>query len=98
MPKDFIPMKRGTMLLGFFNAIDTPGGHIFICVGLIMIYALCKNTLTHDIVVFALGVLSRSMGTKKGADEYAPLPGTLSKTTDTTTTTQASTDVPNDTQ
>jgi hypothetical protein len=43
------------------DALDTPGGHILICVILIVLGCTLKAPEAHDLVVFALGVLSRSM-------------------------------------
>ena len=47
------------------DAIDSPGGHICVCVSLLFAYGWKNEAqgLSHDIVLFALGVLSRSMGT-----------------------------------
>lgn len=48
----------------FFRTFDTPGGHIAICLTLLIIYGHFQGVgLGHDIAIFALSVLSRSMGT-----------------------------------
>lgn len=49
-----------------FQALDTPGGHMCICLGLLLYYGNrgANAPLAHDIAIFALGVLSRSMGSR----------------------------------
>jgi len=47
-----------------FDALDTPGGHIVICIALLGVAALFVKLNVppeHPVVVFALGVLARSM-------------------------------------
>ncbi len=62
MPK-LVNHRRGR-LKDFINLMDTPGAHILICLGLLVAYGHYEGAgLGHDIAIFALGVLSRSMGT-----------------------------------
>jgi hypothetical protein len=42
--------------------LDTTGGHIAICLSLLILFSYHTNSMSHDITIFALGVLSRSMG------------------------------------
>jgi hypothetical protein len=55
--------NRRSLLMGFFVSLDTPGGHIAICLSLLVYFGHQTNIpLSHDIAIFAMGVLSRSMG------------------------------------
>ena len=48
------------------NVFDTPGGHVFVCLALLIYFQrMGTGSLAHDISIFALGVLSRSMGSAR---------------------------------
>ena len=73
-------MKFAVFLRDVFDAVNTPGGHMLICLALMITYARAQTTgLEHDIAVFAMGVLSRSMGTAT-----APAMSSISSRTVTT--------------
>jgi len=48
-----------------FDALDTPGGHIAVCFVLLCLaavfFVLGLRSEGHDLIIFASGVLSRSM-------------------------------------
>lgn len=58
----------------FFDALDRSGGHVFTCLLLILIggafYHFGFTAEGHDLILFATGVLARSMmGNTKTTDE-----------------------------
>lgn len=55
----------GELVKALIDTADTPGGHILICLFLLLAYSYINGSTSHDISVFAIGVLSRSMGTTK---------------------------------
>jgi hypothetical protein len=53
----------------FFGELDSPGGHIAVCIGLILLgAALSKFSVpkAEDLIIFALGTMGRSMLGKNG--------------------------------
>lgn len=81
---------NGSWLMCYLAALNTPGGHIAICLSLLLWFGHAQGLgLPHDISVFALGVLSRSMGVTQTAATYAP-PPTEASHVETTTTAEVS--------
>lgn len=77
------------MLERTLSAINSPGGHILICLGLLVLYSLMTgNPMSHDVTVFALGILSRSMGSKNSPDPVIPDNVKVTSTVETVATTE----------
>jgi hypothetical protein len=80
----------------FLQSINSPGAHILICLCLLVAYTVLSMFTTgtgvttqsvHDVIVFAMGVLSRSMGS--GNKEGAQPPNTLVRSMSETVTAPA---------
>jgi hypothetical protein len=72
------------LLERFLAAVNTPGAHILICLGLLVLFSVFNTSpLAHDIAVFALGILSRSMGSGNRPESQPP-----NTTTSVTTSTK----------
>ncbi|HLH32706.1 MAG TPA: hypothetical protein VKY31_16010 [Terriglobia bacterium] len=49
-----------------FDAIDSPGGHLLVCLLLLILFSKWLDVpYSGQVAAFALGVLARSMGTSK---------------------------------
>lgn len=69
------------MLERILTSVNTPGAHILICLCLLVLYSYWSgNPIAHDVTIFALGILSRSMGSANVAGPPLLPPGGSSRT------------------
>lgn len=83
------------MLERFLASVNTPGSHILICLGLLIFYSVftgaSKSETAHDVIVFALAVLSRSMGSGNRPESLPPNTTTTATTSTVTAPEEVST-------